>query len=53
MYFLCVSQVNLVIGSVNAKVFHAWIEQDLLPKALEQAVIAVDNAIFHKHSDTL
>ncbi|WP_150138305.1 transposase [Candidatus Enterovibrio escicola] len=41
------------MGNVNAEVFHAWIEQDLLPKIPEQAVIVMDNASFHKRIDTL
>ncbi|WP_097356441.1 transposase [Candidatus Enterovibrio escicola] len=39
--------------SVNAEVFHAWIEQDLLPKVPEQTMIVMDNASFHKRRDTL
>ena len=41
----------LFSGSVNADVFLAWIEQDLLPKATEKCVIVMDNASFHKRDD--
>jgi len=34
----------LFSGSVNADVFLAWVEQDLLPKAPEECVIVMDNA---------
>ncbi|WP_150138995.1 transposase [Candidatus Enterovibrio escicola] len=45
--------LSLVIGNVNAEVFHVWIEQNLLPKVPEEAVIVIDHASFHKHSDIL
>ena len=32
--------------------FHAWIEQDLLPKINKSSVIIMNNASFHKHDDT-
>ena len=41
----------LFSGSVNADVFLAWVEQDLLPKAPEECVIVMDNASFHKRDD--
>lgn len=44
--------LSLITGSVNADVFHAWVEQALLPNLPEQAVIVMDNASFHKRSDT-
>ncbi len=44
--------VMLVTGSVNADVFFAWLEQDLLPKLSQQSVIVMDNASFHKRLDS-
>ncbi|WP_146679129.1 transposase [Candidatus Enterovibrio escicola] len=44
---------SLVIGNVNSEVFHAWIEQHLLPQVLGQAMIVIGNASFHKRIDTL
>ena len=38
--------------NINSDVFHAWIEQDLLPKLPKDAVIVMDNATFHKRQDT-
>ena len=44
--------LSLMTVSVNADVFHAWVEQALLPKVPRQAVLVMDNASFHKRSDT-
>jgi transposase len=41
----------LFSGPINADVFLAWVEQDLLPKAPEECVIVMDNASFHKRDD--
>ena len=38
--------------NIDSDVFHAWITKDLLPKLPKQAVIVMDNATFHKRSDT-
>jgi transposase len=38
--------------NVNADVFTAWIEQDLLPKLPTGVVLVMDNATFHKRKDT-
>ena len=38
--------------NVNSDVFHSWITNDLLPKLPENSVIVMDNATFHKRSDT-
>ena len=43
--------VSLVEGYVNADVFLAWVEQDLLPKLPAEAVVVMDNAAFHKRAD--
>lgn len=45
--------VSLIDGSVNSDVFHAWVEQDLLPKLIKSSVIVMDNASFHKREDTI
>ncbi len=44
--------VGLFSTNVNADIFTAWVEQDLLPKLPENAVIVMDNATFHKRQDT-
>ncbi|WP_150138881.1 hypothetical protein [Candidatus Enterovibrio escicola] len=36
--------LNIVIVSANEEVFYVWIEQDLLPKVPEQAIIVMDYA---------
>jgi len=41
----------LFSGPVNANVFLAWVERDLLPKAPEECVMVMDNASFHKRDD--
>lgn len=45
--------VGLFKTNVNADVFTAWLQQDLIPKLPENAVLVMDNATFHKRSDTL
>ena len=45
--------VGLFNTNVNADVFTAWIEQDLIPKLHPNAVLVMDNATFHKRADTL
>ena len=44
--------VALCTSNVNADVFHAWVTSQLLPQAPPGAVIVMDNATFHKRSDT-
>ena len=44
--------IGLFKTNINADIFTAWVEQDLLPKLPESAVIVMDNATFHKHQDT-
>lgn len=52
-----IGKVLLTVGlfntNVNADVFTAWLEQDLIPKLPSNAVLVMDNATFHKRSDTL
>lgn len=48
----CLLTVSLFDCNINSDVFHAWTEQDLLPKLPEGAVIVMDNATFHKRQDT-
>ena len=43
---------SLFNGTINGTVFHEWMIQDCLPKAPKGAVIVMDNAAFHKRSDT-
>lgn len=45
--------VGLFNTNVNADVFTAWLKQDLIPKLPKNAVLVMDNATFHKRSDTL
>ena len=47
----CLLTVSLFTGSINANVFFAWVEQDLLPKLPSNCVVVMDNAAFHKRSD--
>ena len=44
--------VALFTFNINADVFTAWVEQDLLPKLPPNTVIVMDNATFHKRNDT-
>jgi len=58
----CLITVSLFDCNINSDVFHAWAEQDLLPKVPEGAVIVMvceadgatrrHNATFHKRFDT-
>ncbi|GFN46483.1 transposase [Candidatus Regiella insecticola] len=43
---LCAFQCN-----IDSDIFHAWINQDLLPKVPRNAVIVMDNVSFHKRQD--
>lgn len=45
--------VGLFEGNINADVFHAWIIQELLLGIPENSVIVMDNATFHKRSDSI
>jgi transposase len=47
----CFISVTLLVGSVNANVFHAWVTQDLLPKLPVNSIVVMDNASFHKRKD--
>jgi len=47
----CLLTAALFTGSVNADVFFAWLDQDLLPKLPTNSVIVMDNASFHKRDD--
>ena len=44
--------VSIFEGTINSDVFHAWVEQDLLPKIPQGSVVIMDNASFHKRTDT-
>ena len=43
----CLFQCN-----IDSDVFHSWLTKDLLPKLPPGNVIVMDNATFHKRSDT-
>jgi len=45
--------LSLFDGHINSDTFHAWLTQDLLPKVTEKSVIVMDNATFHKRSDSI
>ena len=44
--------VGLTEANVDADIFNLWLEHDLLPKLPDRAVLVLDNATFHKRSDT-
>jgi transposase len=44
--------VCLFEGNINADVFYSWVDQQLLPSLPEKVVIVMDNATFHKRSDS-
>lgn len=39
--------------SINSDIFFAWLTQDLLPKILNDGVVVMDNASFHKRADII
>jgi len=43
--------VCLFDSTIDSDVFHAWLTQDLLPKAPPESVMVMDNATFHKRED--
>jgi len=45
--------ISLFKTNVNADIFTAWVEQDLLPKLPDNSMLVMDNASFHKRQDTL
>lgn len=44
--------VGLAASNVDAETFNLWLEGDLIPKLPPEAVPVMDNATFHKRSDT-
>ena len=40
-----------VCGSINRDVFHAWVNQDVMPKRPDKAVLVMDNASFHTREE--
>lgn len=44
--------VGLTDETVDADLFNLWLREDLLPKLPPGAVIVLDNATFHKRTDT-
>ncbi len=47
-----VRTVSLFSCHVDRNVFHHWVINDLLPKAPTASIIVMDNATFHKRTDT-
>lgn len=45
--------VGLFEGNINADVFHAWVTQELLHSIPANSVLVMDNATFHKRSDSI
>ena len=45
--------VCLFEANINAGVFYSWVTQQLLSSLPERSVIIMDNAPFHKRSDTI
>ena len=43
---------SLTTANVDADIFNLWLRHDLLPKLPPGAVVVMDNARFHKRSDT-
>jgi transposase len=48
MLNVCLFETN-----INADVFYSWVTQQLLSSLPEKAVIVMDNATFHKRSDSI
>jgi len=44
--------VGLTEANVDADMFNLWLVQDLLPKLPPKSVLVMDNATFHRRSDT-
>ena len=40
------------MSNVDSEIFNLWLRHDLLPKLPPGAVVVMDNATFHKRSDT-
>lgn len=45
--------VGLTQSNVDADLFNLWLAHDLIPKLPPGAVLVMDNATFHKRSDTM
>ena len=44
--------VGLFDCKVNSDVFHFWVKEFLIPELPKQSIVVMDNATFHKRSDT-
>lgn len=44
--------IGLTSANVDADIFNLWIERSLIPKLPPAAVVVMDNATFHRRSDT-
>lgn len=45
--------VCLFDSNINSDIFYVWLTQDLIPKLPQHSIIVMDNASFHKRSDTI
>ena len=45
--------LSLFDENIHSDIFHAWLVQDLLPKAPTDSVIVMDNASFHQREDMM
>ena len=45
--------VCLFDGNINSDVFYAWVTKELVFSLPEKAVVVLDNATFHKRSDSI
>ena len=43
---------GLTTSNVDADMFNLWLKHDLVPKLPPSSVLVMDNATFHKRSDT-
>ena len=44
--------VGLFTGNINSDVFHGWLVGNLIPNLPPMSVLVMDNATFHKRSDS-
>lgn len=48
----CLLTVCLFETSIDSDIFHSWVKEELVPKLPKNSVLVMDNATFHKRSDT-
>jgi len=44
--------IGLFTGNINSDVFHGWLVESLIPNLPSGSVLVMDNATFHKRSDS-